>query len=841
MVVYAQKQNRRLAQRQNMTWLKMVEEKTTAYHFLEGGGEMGMLTRTYDWSTTSLGAVNQWPRSLCTLVDTILHAGAPMLLWWGRDLVQFYNDAYRPSLGDNGKHPVALGQRGRDCWPEIWNIIQPMIDAVWEGQTIYRENQLIPIFRNGAVQDVYWTFSYSPVRSEAGVIAGVLVVCHETTQQVVAMRKIEESETSFRSIILDAPVGICILDGDPLRADIVNDIFIDLMGKSRDEFATQPFWNIFPELEDEYSKFLQTVAFSGTSYSAREHKIKNTRKGADETVYVDVVIEPMPSAIEHLARKLIIIVIDVTDKVVTRQKIEESEHRYRTLISESTVAIALYTGPDNRIQYVNDIMIRYWGKDDSVIGKPLHEALPELAGQRFLQQLHNVYTTGQALIGTEEEAWLHVDGKLRPFYFNYSYKPLKHADGTIYGIHNTAMDVTEQVLARKKVEQSEAVLRNVILNAPVAMCILRGPLFVVEIANDRMFTLWGKQRDTLLNKPIFEGLPEVKHQGFEDILSRVYSTGESFSGEVAPISLPRKGTIELVYINFLYEAYKEADGTVSGVIAVATDVTEQVKARRRVEELVDERTRELAQSNKNLQRSNEELAQFAYIASHDLQEPARKITTFTEMLQTTLKEVDPRAKNLLNKVGHASSRMLALIRDILSYSQLARDAQARDRIDLNKVLQELLEDFDLMIEEKNAIIKSQTLPVIEGIRVQINQLFGNLLSNALKFSHKDRQPTVSVTVNTMSTAQAKEYSELKQDLEYYKISIADNGIGFNKKNSHQIFDIFQRLHGKADYEGTGIGLAMCKKIALNHYGDIVAESIEGEGATFHVFLPRGPS
>ena len=814
----------------------MIEEKSKTYQFLQGGGEMGRLSREFKWESTSVGPVSEWPQSLRTMVDVILHSQIPMLLWWGDDLIQFYNDAYRSTLGEHGKHPTALGQPGAECWPETWATVKPLIDRVRAGGSIWHVDQLIPINRNGRMEDVYWTFGYSPVREENGSIAGVLVICNETTKEVKSIQRIGESERTLRAIVLNAPVGICILDGDPLRTEIVNDIFLELVGKSREDFETKSYWDNFPELRDTYVPLLDSVLSTGTPFRGREQRITLIRDGAEKALYLDFVIARFKRTETEGKGKVMILAIDVTDKVLARMKIEESEQRYRTLITESTVAIALYVGRELRIQYVNEIMTSYWGKDLSVEGKTLSEALPELHGQSFLEKLDRVFTTGESYVGKEEPFYTGI-GNSQPSYFNFIYKPLRDSTGRIYGIHNMAMDVTEQVLARKKVEQSEAMLRNIILKAPVAMCILKGPTFVVEIANERMFRLWGKQREEVIHRPIFEGLPEARHQGFEEILARVYATGESFNAEAVRIALPRNGTIQNVFVNFLYEAYREADGSISGVMAVASDVTEQAKARQRIEELVEERTRELAESNINLKRSNDELAQFAYIASHDLQEPARKISTFTEMLKKSLKVPDDRAKTLLQKIESSATRMLALIRGILTYSQLGKEKQQVSRIDLNQVVMTIMEDFELLIEEKNAIIEWTKLPAIRGISLQINQLFANLISNALKFSHKARQPRITITCTVASKGDLQNYRELNTDTDYYIISFRDNGIGFNQKNARQIFDIFQRLHGKTEYEGTGIGLAMCKKIAQNHEGHIVAESQEGEGSVFHVFLP----
>ena len=177
--------------------------------YLEGGGECCDLIRRYDWSKTSIGSVETWPISLLTTVSTLLNSRFPMFLWWGKDLLQFYNDAYRQSLGQNGKHPYAIGQKGIECWPEAWGTIEPMIKQVLAGGgATWNDDQLVPIYRNNKIEDVYWTYSYSQVLDDKGVITGVLVICYESTAKVQTLKAVEESREELEFVIEAAEIGI---------------------------------------------------------------------------------------------------------------------------------------------------------------------------------------------------------------------------------------------------------------------------------------------------------------------------------------------------------------------------------------------------------------------------------------------------------------------------------------------------------------------------------------------------------------------------------------------------------------------------------------------------------
>ncbi len=807
------------------------------YSFLQGGGEMGELTRKYDWSLTPAGSPDNWPQSLRTIVAMLLNSKFPMFLWWGEDMIQFYNDGYRPSLGNNGKHPLALGQKAVDCWPEIWPIIYPLIEQVRNtGVSTWSEDQLVPIYRNGKIEDVYWTFSYSPVTGERGTIEGVLVVCVETTEKVLNVQRLIASQERFQNLVKDATVGIVILMGEDLVVDIVNQAYGNLIGRNYQDLIGKPLFTIIPEAEEHFRPIIDGVRNSGQPLFLYDHPQYSFSEGKRRTGFLNLVYQPYKESDGRITG-VMVLCQDVTEQVITRRKAEASDKRFRNLVEESTVATAVLTGRDMIVEMANDKMLDTWDVDRSVIGKPLIEILPELVDQPFPKLLDAVFTTGETYSG--EDALVYTkkrNGELQARYMNFSYKALQDVEGKPRSILCMTTDVTEKTLSRQKLAISERNLRNTILRAPVAMCIFRGPQHIVEIANERMIELWGRPASDIMNKPIFEGLPEVRNQGFEQLLDGVYNTGETFVAQGVPINLPRDEKIELVYVNFVYEAYREDDGSITGVITVATDVTHQVISRRKIEELVTERTRLLAEANKNLQKSNEELGQFAYIASHDLQEPIRKVSIFTQMLERSLGPISDQSRTYLDKITTSSERMLALIRDVLAYSELSERTQEYELVDLQRTVQDIIADLELQIAQKGARLVCEGLPAIEAIPLQMAQLFGNLLTNALKFTRPGVAPVIHITAQPLSTAEAGRL-KLSDSGSLYDIIVSDNGIGFEQTHADQIFNIFQRLHGRTTYQGTGIGLAICKKIALGHRGMIYATGSAGQGG----ILPCDPA
>jgi len=253
-----------------------------------------------------------------------------------------------------------------------------------------------------------------------------------------------------------------------------------------------------------------------------------------------------------------------------------------------------------------------------------------------------------------------------------------------------------------------------------------------------------------------------------------------------------------------------------------------------LEEKVQERTKELLQINKELELSNTELQQYASLASHDLQEPLRKIITFIRILEERFLPDNEEAIMYIQKVIASSERMRTLINDLLNYSKLSVSSDFNNS-NLNAILANTISDLELPIKEKNAKIIVDELPRIESIPGQIRQIFQNILSNALKFSRAGVTPEIRISGHKVHAKSIDAAPDKNGD--YVRISIEDNGIGFNEIYLDKIFTIFQRLHGKGEYEGTGIGLAIVKKIVEKHNGILTAKSKEGIGTSFILILP----
>jgi PAS domain S-box-containing protein len=505
-----------------------------------------------------------------------------MFLWWGAELICFYNDAYRPSLGKEGKHPSILGMPAREAWPEIWEIIKPLIDQVLAGgESTWSEDQLIPIFRNGSIEDVYWTFSYSPVRDEDGKISAVLVTCTETTDKVITYHKLEESNAQLEFAIEAAELAAW--DFNPSTNKFTsNERLKEWFGLSSEtQISLDLALNaIHPKDRQRVTEAIQVALnYSSGGHYDVEYTVVNASTGKER------IVRAKGKALFNEAKEAYRFngtLLDITSQVKYRTQIEESEARVRAIVNNAPFPIGVYVGSEMRISLANQSILDTWGKGNDVIGKLYSEILPELENQEIFQQLERVYNSGIEFKAKNQRVDIVVNNKLQPFFFNYTFTPLLDPSGKVYGVMNTAADVTDLNIAKEKITASEKRFRNIVEQAPLGITIFRGTSFMVEMANETYLMIVDRDEENFVGKLLFDVLPEVKDT-VAPLLREVMATGIPYHGKEFPITLNRYGKKELSYFNFVYHPLRE-EGEITGIIVVASDVTDLVKAKYALQE-----------------------------------------------------------------------------------------------------------------------------------------------------------------------------------------------------------------------------------------------------------------
>jgi hypothetical protein len=685
------------------------------FSFFAGEGEMATLMRSKDWSQTNVGEPSGWSQSLKALIRTMLKSRFPMFLWWGRDLICFYNDAYRPSLGEHGKHPAILGMPAEKAWVEIWPVIKPLIDRVLKGESTWSEDQLIPIERNGKLEDVYWTFSYSPVADDDGTLSGVLVICQETTEKVGFLSELRDREDQLRFTIEAAELGTWDLNPATNR----------FVGNAK----LKSWFGLHQNDEIELSAALENISDKDRPrVTAAIEEALNPGSGGQFDIEYTIIHPQTKQKIFVLARGKALFNADkipyrfsgtLQDLTTVKQaytRLSENEERLQVVVDASELGVwELKIGSDE-IHYSGKYLDIFGLEHESVVHHSrmlgmLHPEDRPVRDLSFARSLENGKLFYQSRIVREDSTirWIEVYGRV---FYNGSGHPER--------VIGTLRDITEAKINQRILLDSEQKFR-------------------------------------------------------------------SFSHEL--------------------------------------------------EKQVRERTGELEQKNAELEKMNSELESFAYISSHDLQEPLRKIQILSSIL--TEKEAGSfsvAGKDYIHRIQTSAKRMQVLIEDLLTYSRTTEKDRIFENTDLTEIVLDVLGGYKELIEEKHAVFDVAPLCRIQVIPFQFRQLLSNLIGNSLKFSRKDVVPDIRISAKIYS-ASDEVSGPFKNSGAYCKLVISDNGIGFDQRYKDKIFDVFQRLNDRVEYSGTGIGLSIVKKIVDNHRGIIQAHGVPGEGAEFTIYLP----
>lgn len=520
--------------------------------------------------------------------------------------------------------------------------------------------------------------------------------------------------------------------------------------------------------------------------------------------------------------------LEIKVKDRTRE-LSESEERFRLVTKATNEAIWDWDLGKNTIWwsdgYYNIFNYTPNGKENNIATK-IDKIHPD-DRQRISDSIHK-------LINSDERQWsgeyrfLKADGSYaivldRAYLLQDEYK-------TPYRMLGSVLDITEL----RKAE--EAALSNMEQRKFLAEAM---PLIVWTATPDGNLNFLNQEFEKYSGISVKEGIAsgwdKLVHPDDQSVLDEVWGKAlENRSGFSTEIRL--RNANGKYYWNIMKGSpRKEKNGEVMMWVGTAMDIHEQKVTNEILDARVKERTRELQQMNDDLESSNMELQQFASVASHDLKEPLRKIHMFSNLIKDKyFRETGHEALNYMDRIIHSSARMTTLVNDLLSFSRLSVNHLFK-RTDLNALLQDIMVDLELSIQEKEGVINIGEMPEIDAVPGQLRQVFQNLLSNALKFSKKDEPPVITIRSERVSKKRID--SPAAPDGNFCRITIADNGIGFDEQYREKIFTIFQRLHTKEKYEGTGIGLAIARKIIEKHNGVISASSVEQQGAVFTIILP----
>ncbi len=633
-------------------------------------------------------------------------------------------------------------------------------------------------------------------------VSGVVANVRDVTERKKAERALKDSEAQYESLVESLTQNVFRkgLDG---KFTFVNSNFCRTVGRTREQLIGKTDFDFFPdELAEKYRQDDLRVTQSGQNMEVVEEHV--TPEGYK--LYVQVV----KTAVRDASGQVVGIqgiFWDITERIQSEAAIREAEERYRSFIENLPVGVyRTTTGLDGHFLNANPAMARMFGYDS--VAEFMNCKVSDLYADAEEQKNFAKDLVAKGHIFNSELRLRKKDGTV--IWGTNSTNIKRDAQGRIEFFDGVIQDITERRLAQDALVQSQEKYRNLLEN-------ITDGLYEVDLAGNLVYANPALIRALGYTREEFVGKNNRDYMGAEtsrqvfDAFNDVFRTGEPHHGFIYELIGKHsdrrtvEGSISLV---------RNRDGEPIGFQGVIRDITERKKA----EEALAEKTRLLERVNQDLIRKNTELDEFTYIASHDLQEPLRKLCAFTDILKKDLGDALPdRAKRDMGFITDASNRMQTLVQDLLQLSRAGKSAMRRERVPLRECAKNAMDALAIRIKETGAEIKMDELPEIWGDRTMLTQLYQNLIGNALKFIG-DKKPELHLTCEKKG--------------EDWLLGVKDNGIGIKEEYREQIFAPFKRLHGRDKYEGSGIGLAICRKCVERHGGTIWVESEPGNGAHF---------
>jgi PAS domain S-box-containing protein len=610
-------------------------------------------------------------------------------------------------------------------------------------------------------------------------------------------KELRKSASILNAIIESAPDALVITDEEG-RIKTVNTRAEKMFDYSKQELIGRQVEILFPE---RYEKFHQEnrenykrKKVTGITGTGKELVCRT--KGGKE-ISVEISLSPIETEDQLMIAAAI---RDISERKLAEEKLRESQQQFQAFMG-TLPALAWMVDEAGIFHYCNPLYIRIFNQAN-LIGKSLYDIFPKDFADEY--QRNNEIVFKSNIVLETIESTIKPDGShatLKIFKFPLGSKGDKKLLGGI------AVDITQLVETESALKRVNEQINLFVKHAPAAVAMFDDQMHYI-MASDRWYQDYGLEGQEIIGKSHYEIFPEIAHsQGWKEIHRRCLN-GAVEVREKDPF-IRADGSLE--WLRWEIHPWKTEANKINGIIMFTEVITERIRAEEAMTKL-----------NEQLTTSNRELEQFAYVASHDLQEPLRMVSSFLQLLEKKYKDkIDSTASQYIHFAVDGSERMKILINDLLKFSRLGNNTEGQVMVDCNEVSKNVLNVYQQTIKNSNAVVRFSNMPVVRGQKTQIEQLFQNLIGNALKYRGSD-PPVIDVG--------CREYAN------HYEFFVKDNGIGIDKKYFNKIFIIFQRLHGKNEFGGTGIGLAICKKIAELHGGKIWVESEPGKGSTFYFTL-----